>query len=444
MYSDQRTKTTYHSVQTLCKTDTIFTTGAQKLVTVTDGPWRLENTVQMSNTFTGYYDNPGWRSRVKNGFQAGSPANGSYETYVTSPAKIKWTIPNKTTAGYNGYQEKVWWATGAVPHTVAGGSVASASEANNLALKRVYRKLDALVGEMKLLVSAGEAAETIRMLRSPTRSLFEGVSRYVDDAKRHVKSLRRRQPIKRRSAITRANTVLGGLWLEHRLGWTPLINDIEGAFGSLTKIAQRPHEKEHFVVSGQGESVSATPSYATITWVGLGADANARWRRERRISVRYIVGVTLDPNISKLGAVRDGFGLHWSEFVPTVWELIPYSFVADYFTNIGDVVSAFSTRQRNISWIVKTTQTGQLNTLEELVPLIWSSSSGYENTKAVQGRPKGVYSKGSFTRELPSSLDIPSLEVNGFDKVNPVQGLNMLALFTTSRMVERMIARSLK
>jgi hypothetical protein len=38
----------------------------------------------------------------------------------------------------------------------------------------------------------------------------------------------------------------------------------------------------------------------------------------------------------------DAFGLNLDQFLPTIVELIPYSFLADYFANIGNIVEAVS------------------------------------------------------------------------------------------------------
>lgn len=440
-YSDLRTKTLSESLN-IQKRWVQTVTLASGLPKETESDWARMYNAPLAGAFTGYYKNPGWEDRLRKGLQAGTPASGTYETYVTSPAKVKWVIPNRLGGGYGGYCEKTWYATGISPYRTLGGSAASYSEANNLALKRVFSRIDSLTSGLKALVSAGEAAETVRMLRAPSQTLFDELWRYIDDCKVNVKRLRRKLPRNRRHAITRVTAVLSGLWLERQLGWKPLINDIEGAFDALAKVSQRPYEKEHFVVRAQGDSVGVGQRSLT-SLVGLQADAQVRWRREQRISVRYIVGVSLDPNVSTFGAVQDAFGLHWSEFVPTVWELIPYSFVVDYFTNIGDIVGAFSTRQRHIAWVIKTTQTEGVNTIEEVIPLPWGISSGYANTATVHRRPRGVYRKGSFARELLPGLDIPSLEINGLADVKSLQKLNMLALLRSSRSVESLIRASL-
>jgi hypothetical protein len=48
------------------------------------------------------------------------------------------------------------------------------------------------------------------------------------------------------------------------------------------------------------------------------------------------------------------FGFRWGELVPTAWELIPYSFLVDYFTNIGDVIDGYLARTTKMAWLAKT------------------------------------------------------------------------------------------
>jgi len=47
---------------------------------------------------------------------------------------------------------------------------------------------------------------------------------------------------------------------------------------------------------------------------------------------------------------RYGFG-SWREALPVVWELIPYSFLVDYFSNIGQIIDSYSTQLGGVMWI---------------------------------------------------------------------------------------------
>lgn len=49
------------------------------------------------------------------------------------------------------------------------------------------------------------------------------------------------------------------------------------------------------------------------------------------------------------------FGFNLEEFVPTVYELMPWSFLVDYFSNLGTVIETGCASQSMIKFALKTT-----------------------------------------------------------------------------------------
>lgn len=80
-----------------------------------------------------------------------------------------------------------------------------------------------------------------------------------------------------------------------------------------------------------------------------------RWGTLRRNthSVRYVGGLRTTSSSPTSYAIRDtGFSLR--SFVPTIWELIPYSFLVDYFSNLGDLVTSTAVFRNDFVYVVST------------------------------------------------------------------------------------------
>jgi hypothetical protein len=68
---------------------------------------------------------------------------------------------------------------------------------------------------------------------------------------------------------------------------------------------------------------------------------------DNKVMVRYRGAVVAE---NSPPSFPEQLGLSWSNLLPTVWELIPYSFLVDYFTNVGSVIDGISTGVVSLAW----------------------------------------------------------------------------------------------
>lgn len=117
-------------------------------------------------------------------------------------------------------------------------------------------------------------------------------------------------------------------WLEYHFGWEPLVKDIGAALHTLTD----PFGHKTVKASGHSDKTY------TLTGGGVVPYDNT-WRKDFRIStsVRLQARVSVvNPNaflLSQLGFVNP---------LSTAWELVPFSFVLDWFGNVGQVLASMT------------------------------------------------------------------------------------------------------
>lgn len=115
-------------------------------------------------------------------------------------------------------------------------------------------------------------------------------------------------------------------WLEYRYGWVPLMSDV---YGSVEALANR--ELYEYMITGKGVireqvdyQIDEDFSNYPCTTVGRGFDG-------------AFVRLDFTPEDNALSKLNSLGLLNPAEIV---WELIPYSFVVDWFLPIGDAISS--------------------------------------------------------------------------------------------------------
>lgn len=129
-----------------------------------------------------------------------------------------------------------------------------------------------------------------------------------------------------RLAITSAS----GLWLQYRYGIKPLIGDMEHILKTIrtfSKRVERRSTRSTKTLYGSGilQGSTDTPVGLRVTWANSIND---------RVTLRAMSLDEVDLSFYK----ELGFGEKSLATLP--WELVPYSFVVDWFLNVGDYINA--------------------------------------------------------------------------------------------------------
>lgn len=268
-------------------------------------------------------------------------------------------------------------------------------DVENRALSNFYSNLAAIESRFKGLVFTGELRESLTMIRHPARALRRAVSEYLSDVKRRGPRLPRR----RRPSFVRET------WLEWSFGVKPLISDIDGAIKAFYA-SQAVHP-----IFEMARGLAEWHEDSNRTQISYGPAYNSRIKGYRVVTDEVIVKLYGTYKSSGSGVTNlHKYGFSPWEFVPTIWELIPYSFLADYFTNIGKILESWSYRNLGPRFMSKTYVLERRKELQGLTLVPSPDEDGYKITTT--GYPGSFSSYRRLIHREPNvGLPIPSLTV---------------------------------
>lgn len=202
--------------------------------------------------------------------------------------------------------------------------------------------------------------------------------------------------------VKKSTKSLGDNWLEYHFGWEPLVKDIGNSVDILQK---EPLRKKVLSKSNVSRRSYDHPGGSSPVWV------DDEMKVFHRISADISVS---NPNLflaNQMGFVNP---------LSIAWEVVPYSFVVDWFANVGEVLSSMTDfvglSVKNATWtylcnIARIRQSPFLkDDLGEPAP--WSShlTSSY------------------MKRDTGAALPGPSLLIKPFNGFSPARGATAISL----------------
>lgn len=251
-----------------------------------------------------------------------------------------------------------------------------------LAVSAAWANVDE--SEIQALASLAEMPETIKWVSSLLYRARKLISTFLSKKRALRKLLKGTNPA----------DAFSDFWLEFRYAFRPLVFEMQQAVAALEKAVER--ELRHTARGFQRETVTDVHESTHDYWI-----ATQNRRTVSTIDSNYRAGVlyAIKVDIDEINAV---WGL--DQPIETIWELTPFSFIIDWFFNIGDVISSWSVSsslEARASWIVEHHRFG-ISTSQITLKAENSEAAKNANLTFDVETPGSRVTECHVTRRLPS------------------------------------------
>ncbi|UUW21354.1 MAG: maturation protein [Sanya fiers-like virus 33] len=271
----------------------------------------------------------------------------------------------------------------------------------NSAVKNQKFDISVFVGEfhetMELL--AEDASRLLGAARSVKKGRFKDAVRYLAGSR----SNKGRQ-LKVPKGLSKSKSFADN-WLKLQFGYKPIVSDMVNAAKAFTDLQKKP--KPVVTVYGYGEksglsfsSVQSTGLPNPMSWgLDLKWFIKHHWTFKSRIGYVIEADSPVLPTLTSLGLTNP---------LATAWELAPFSFVVDWFANVGECLSSLDVW--NGKRFISGFHTHSRETESEGIIKSWSVGGAYRCNGS--GSPLFVRKTFSVTRDALSAPLPPRLQVS--------------------------------
>lgn len=351
---------------------------------------------------------PDWRDRIAKKLDATTPYSlDAYKVVKTrtgsySASGTLYNVPNvQEVTGLMGPID------GNFSHLITDGVAAE-----SIALTSLYKKVNAQISHTNVPKALVEFGDVIRQFGKPAEAILKLTQHHLNRLylqKRGVGGLKFNSPSYLRAV---ADT-----YLEYAFGLAPLINDtraVAEAFGRFAWETDPDNTRlPPIKLVGRGSHTVSKVTHNTFSALGSNIVINSTTKTSTKARVQYVCGynsfLTSTPGSKE--RLNELLGFRPESWVPAVWEAVPWSWLVDYFTNIGEMLDGVEASKVAPTWISKTVSTvTEIEYAENFDPASTLRALTYAYWKNPLASGSGAfqsYRRTTMERTNPPKLGLP-------------------------------------
>lgn len=257
--------------------------------------------------------------------------------------------------------------------------------------------------------------KTVQMLRRPFSSARHLLQKCYKDASKSYK--------KTALSVTKANA---SAWLEYRYGFKPLLMDAAKTVDLAASFQKRLGGSRVVVRASVAKDRNSVTEFTDKVVYGQPWRVSGRIESTRKLVANAGIIVEVAKATSGQQVARD-YQLGMNSVVPLLWEIMPYSFVVDWFVGVGPWLNAMNLPPGVtiagtwVTYVDKMVTKHVSTNLKEYVPSLGTDATGSWGAS--------FHTMDSITRECNKGL--PSSPVINLDFRSITHAVDALALLTT-------------
>ncbi len=293
-------------------------------------------------------DQPRWRDIIRSGGNATTSFTGiaysePIDSWVSATYEGHW-FDSLNRPGYLRYEYDGTILSCDHPiQASASGTVVA--DVRNRCIRRFLDAIDSAQSSFEAGQDLGEYKETLHSIQKPLYPLRQKILSYLQDVKKRSKGYRGKP-------AGLAKTI-SDTYLEWHFGWQPLVDDVASAIADCGRFRFSSIPVSAYASSHYQGNVHSSSTGLPFSSTGV----NQHYRDTSVYSARY-KGAVRVKNLSQDGRISWAQSLQLTpdKWLPTAWDLLPYSWMADYFVNIGQIIRGLSAMTADLSWGCITTR----------------------------------------------------------------------------------------